>query len=51
MPGSGCLASHGVNTILKKTGFPTGVENMGGALHNLMGGGSLSHYMEGLNWC
>ena len=39
MPGSGCLASHGVNTILKKTGFPTGVENMGGALHNLMGGG------------
>ena len=34
---SGCLPSHGVNTILKKTGFPTGVENMSGALQSLMG--------------
>ena len=48
MPGSGCLASHGVNTILKKTGFPTGVENMGGALHNLMGGGELESLHGGL---
>ena len=31
-------------------GFPTGVENMGGALQNLMGGGGgggLSQYMGG----
>ena len=29
------------------TGFPTGVEGMGGALQNLMGGGGLSQYMGG----
>ena len=34
----------GVQILLFITGFPTGVENMGGALQNLMRG-SLSQYM------
>ena len=31
----------------KITRFPTGVDNMGGALQNLMGGGVLSQYKGG----
>ena len=36
---------YGWPPILEPPGFPTGVENMRGALQNLMGG--LSQYMDG----
>ena len=32
---------------LQMTGFPTGIENMGGTLQNLMGGGALQNLIGG----